>query len=225
MSIDALVKQVDQVLDRAHALFGQPGPAAGLADRHSGVSLAGAAELVARAHQRMSGLSGVLPATYHTFAADAGAGLGSVSNADNRLGTQIHDAVQADWTGRAGSGSVVNGAATDIATLAPVSRTPAGQRALIATLRARVAQQQKIVNARKAQECCWPPRFGRCCMRAAAAAGAGCRWVEALCRAEDSVAGVPRCRPCPVRLAWVILVGSDHVTHMPASSIGVGPAT
>ncbi|WAJ48023.1 C40 family peptidase (plasmid) [Mycobacterium sp. Aquia_216] len=152
MSIDALVAHVGQVLNRAHALFGQPGTGGGVAAGHSGAALGGAAELVRHSHHRMSGLSGVLPATYSTFATDAAPGLVKASTADNRLGTQIHDAVQVDWTGRANSGSVVNGAAADTSTLAPVSGTPAGQRALIATLRARLAQQQQIVNAHKAQD-------------------------------------------------------------------------
>ena len=152
MSIDALVKHVGKVLNRAHALFGEPGTGGGVAAGHSGSTLAGAAELVGHGHRRMAGLSGALPATYGTFATDAVPGLGRVSTADNRLGTQIHDAVQVDWTGRANSGSVVNGAAADTAALAPVSGTPAGQRALIATLRARVAQQQQIVNAHRAQD-------------------------------------------------------------------------
>jgi hypothetical protein len=146
VSIDALVEHVGQVLHRAHALFGQPGTGGGVAAGHSGAALAGAAELVRHSHHRMAGSSGVLPATYGTFATDAAPGLGTASTADNRLGTRIHDAVQVDWTGRTNSGSVVNGAAADTTTLAPVSGTPAGQRALIATLRARLAQQQQIVN-------------------------------------------------------------------------------
>jgi hypothetical protein len=146
VSIDALVQHVGQVLHRAHALFGQPGFGGGVAAGHSGAALGGAAELVRHSHHRMAGLSGVLPATYGTFATDAAPGLGRVSTADNRLGTQIHDAVQVDWTGRANSGSVVKGAAADTATLAAVSGTPAGQRALIATLRARLAQQHHLVN-------------------------------------------------------------------------------
>lgn len=141
-----------QVLHRGHALFGQPGFGGGAAAGHSGSALAGAAELVRHSHHRMSGLSGALPATYHTFAADAGPGLGTVSTADNRLGTQIHDAVQVDWTGRTNSGNVVNGAANDTTTFAPVSGTPAGQRALIATLRARVAQQQHLVDEYTARD-------------------------------------------------------------------------
>ncbi|MEE6140329.1 hypothetical protein SKC41_28930 [Mycobacterium sp. 050128] len=152
MSIDALVQHVGQVLNRGHALFGQPGTGGDVAAGRSDAALAGAAELVRHSQQRMSGLSGVLPATYTTFATDAAPGLGRVSTADNRLGTQIHDAVQVDWTGGANSGSVVKGAAADTTTLAPVSGTPAGQRALIATLRARLAQQQQIVNAHKARD-------------------------------------------------------------------------
>jgi peptidoglycan DL-endopeptidase CwlO len=76
VSIDALVKHVGQVLNRAHALFGQSDPGGGLAAGRSGATLAGAAELVRHSHHRMGGLSGALRATYTTFATDAGPGLG-----------------------------------------------------------------------------------------------------------------------------------------------------
>jgi hypothetical protein len=44
------------------------------------------------------------------------------------------------------SGAVLDGAANDVARLAPAADTPAGQRTLIAALRNRVAQQQGIVQ-------------------------------------------------------------------------------
>lgn len=100
----------------------------------------------------MSGLSGTLPATYGSFATDAGPPLDAAAGADNQLSSQLHDAAGTDRSGRMSSGSVVNGAAADTASLAPVSATPAGQRALIAALRTRVAQQQQVVTAHKAQD-------------------------------------------------------------------------
>ena len=47
------------------------------------------------------------------------------------------------------SDAVLTAASTDTSTLAPVSGTPGGQRAFVAALRARVAEQARVVNAYK----------------------------------------------------------------------------
>ena len=148
----ALVRQVGEVLGRAHALFGQPGSSGGVAALDAGTSLASAGDLVRTRQRQMSGLSGALPASYTSFATDAGPALNDASRADNQLSGQLQDAADIDRAGRATSGLVVNGAATDTAALAPVSDTPAGQRALITALRSRVAQQQQVINAYKARD-------------------------------------------------------------------------
>jgi hypothetical protein len=152
VSVGALVQQVGEVLGRAHALFGDPPASGGVAALDAGSGLAAAGDLVRGGQQRMSGLSGVLPVKYGGFATDAGAALDGGAGTDNSLGGQLQDAAGADRSGRASSGAVVNGAATDTASLAPLSGTPAGQRALITALRARVAQQQQVVNAYKTRD-------------------------------------------------------------------------
>jgi hypothetical protein len=100
----------------------------------------------------MTGLSGTLPANYTSFASDAVQALDAASGTDTRLSGQVHDARGAGRSGWARSGAVVSGAATDTVRLAPVSGTPAGQRALIATLGARVAHVNayKVQHARRA---------------------------------------------------------------------------
>jgi cell wall-associated NlpC family hydrolase len=97
-------------------------------------------------------LSGALPAHYSRFADNTAQALDAATGTDSRLGSRVRDAGRADRWGWASSGAVVTAAATDTAGLAPVSGTPAGQRALIATLRARVAQQQQVVNVYKARD-------------------------------------------------------------------------
>ena len=150
MSLGALVQQVGEVLGRAHLLFGDPPASGGVAALDAGSGLAAAGDLVRGGQARMTGLSGVLPAKYGGFATDAGAALDGAAGTDSSLGGWLDDAAGADRSGRASSGAVVNGAAADTAGLAPVSGTAPGQRALIAALRARVAQQQQVVNAHKA---------------------------------------------------------------------------
>jgi hypothetical protein len=147
VSVGALVQRVGEVLGRAHSLFGDPPASGGVAAADAGSGLAAAGDVVRGGQVRMSGLSGVLPVNYGGFATDAGAALDGAAGTDNNLSGQLQDAAGADRSGRSSSGAVVNGAATDTSSLAPLSGTPAGQRALVAALRARVAQQQQVLNA------------------------------------------------------------------------------
>ena len=140
------------MLGRAHSLFGDPPDVGGAAALDAGSGLAAAGECVRGGQRQMSGLSGALPVKYGGFATDARVALDGAAGTDSKLSGQLRDAAGADRSGRASSGAVVNGAATDTASVAPVSGTPAGQRALISALRARVAEQQQVVNAYKARD-------------------------------------------------------------------------
>ncbi len=142
----ALVRQVGEVLGRAHSLFGTPAVGQGLG---ASSGLAGAGSLVRGGAAQMSGLRGVLPASYGIFAADAGPALDNAAGADGALNGQLNNAATSDASGHTTSGAVLTAASTDTSTLAPVSGTPGGQRALVAALRARVAEQAQVVNAYK----------------------------------------------------------------------------
>ena len=140
----ALVQQVGEVLGRAHSLFGTPALGQGLG---ASSGLAGAGGLVRGGAAQMSGLSGVLPASYGVFAADAGPSLDHAGGADGALNGHLSTAATSDASGHSTSGAVLTAASADTSTLAPVSGTPGGQRALVAALRARVAEQAQVVNA------------------------------------------------------------------------------
>jgi peptidoglycan DL-endopeptidase CwlO len=144
VSVGALVQQVGEVLGRAHSLFGTPAVGEGLG---ASSGLAGAGSLVRGGAAQMGGLSGVLPASYGIFADDAGPTLDNAAGADGALNGQISTAATSDALGHSTSGAVLTAASTDTSTLAPVSGTPGGQRALVAALRARVAEQLQVVNA------------------------------------------------------------------------------
>ncbi|MBP1823026.1 cell wall-associated NlpC family hydrolase [Mycobacterium sp. OAE908] len=152
MSIAALVAQVGDVLDRAHALFGDPTPEGRAATLDAGAGLATAGDLVRTGHARVGGLSGDLASRYRRFAAGAGPTLYGVAGTDEALGGQLQAAAASDQSGRADSGAVRTGAASDTAVLSPVAGTPAGQRALVTALRARVAQQQHIIEAQRVRD-------------------------------------------------------------------------
>ncbi|WP_232425872.1 C40 family peptidase [Mycobacterium sp. JS623] len=152
MSIAVVVQQVGDVLARAHALFGDPVPAGHVAALDSGARVAAAGDLVRTGQARMAPLSGDLASRYSRFGAGAGPLLFGVAGTDEGLGGQLQAAVDSDQLGRADSGAVRSGAAGDTAALSPVSGTPAGQRALVAALRARLAQQQHIIEAQRAHD-------------------------------------------------------------------------
>ncbi len=152
VSVGAVVAQVGEVLSRAHSLFGDPpasgqGPAAG-----SVMKLSGAGELVRSGQAQMAPLSGQLATNYSTFAGGAGPALDTLAGNDRALSTQLDEAARTDRTGRTSSGGVVNGAAADTNGLAPLTNTPAGQKALLVALRNRVAQQQQVVQAYKTRD-------------------------------------------------------------------------
>ena len=147
----ALVRHVEQVLWRVHALFGGP-CSDGVEALDADWDLAGTGELLRRTRQRMASLTGALPTHYTRFAHDGVQAMDAATGTDIRLMGRVRDAGRADGWGWATSGAVVNGAATDTAGLAPVLGTPAGQRALIAALRARVAQQEHVINGYKARD-------------------------------------------------------------------------
>jgi hypothetical protein len=150
--VSALVQRVGEVLGRAHSLFGDPPASGQVAAADAGSGLAAAGDLVRGGQVRIAGLSGALPDKYGGFATDAGAALDSAAGTDRSLSGQLSDAAGADRSGRASSGAVVNGAQTDTSSLAPLSGTPAGQRALVAGLRARIAQQQQVVSGYTARD-------------------------------------------------------------------------
>ena len=151
VSVGALVRHVGEVLGRAHALFGGPSPH-GVSALDADWGLAGADDRLRSARRQMSGLAGASPVHYARFARDAAQALDAATGTDTRLRDSVRAAGHADGSGWASSGAVVNGAESDTAGLAPVSGTPAGQRALIAALRARIAQQQHVVDAYKARD-------------------------------------------------------------------------
>jgi peptidoglycan DL-endopeptidase CwlO len=93
-----------------------------------------------------------LPAHYTRFADDTVQALDAATRTDTGLRGTVLAAGRADGSGWASSGAVLDGAHGDTAALAPVSGTPAGQRALITALRARLAQQQHVVNAYRARD-------------------------------------------------------------------------
>lgn len=152
VTLGALVEHVGEALGRAHSLFGDPPESGGPAPLGARSRLAGAGDLVRGGLAQVSGLSGEFASDYTTFGGRAVPALDGLAGTDERLSDQLRDAAGADRSGRATSGGVVNGAAADTAALAPYTATPAGEKALVAALRARLAHQRQVVAAYKARD-------------------------------------------------------------------------
>jgi cell wall-associated NlpC family hydrolase len=152
MTLDAFVEHVGEVLGRAHSLFGEPPKSGRSVALASGRELAAAGNLVSGGIAQTSHQSGVFASDYRTFGDDSAGGLYRLAWNDERLGDHLRQAAHTDRVGRSTSGRVVNGAAADTAALASYTDTPAGQRALIAALRARLAHQQQVVAAYKRRD-------------------------------------------------------------------------
>jgi hypothetical protein len=137
--------QVSEALGRGHALFGVPLLAGGIPAKGSDQGLATAGELALAARARMASQSGAWATRYSAFATEAGPALHAARTADDGLGETLYAAADADRAGRRSSGSVLDGAVADTAALAPSSGTARGQRAIVNALRARVAQQRRLI--------------------------------------------------------------------------------
>ena len=140
------------MLGRAHSLFGDPPSSGGSAARGAGSALADAGDVIRGGRAQISALSGEFPTGYGAFGDRAAPSLDGLAGNDERLSDRLHDAAGADRTGRTASGGVLSGAAADTTTLAPYTGMPAGQKALITALRARVAHQQQVVAAYRARD-------------------------------------------------------------------------
>lgn len=149
MSLAAIVAEAGDVLGRGHSLFGTP-VSAGESTGVNGLSRAG--DLVRDGVARASGLSGDLASSYWQFGGRTGLGLDTLSGVDERLGGGLRDAAAADRSGHARSGTVLTGAAADVTGLAPYTGHPAGEKALLTAMRARLAQQQQVVQAYKLRD-------------------------------------------------------------------------
>jgi hypothetical protein len=145
--VGAIIEHVGGVMGRTHSLFGDPPRSGGSEVGGAAAGLSDAAQAMGRNQTLMSGLSGEFASGYDTFAADAGPALDGLAGLDDQVGGRLDDAAGSDRDGRAASGAAIDGATGDAAVLAPLANVPAGERALLISLRRRVAQQQRVVAA------------------------------------------------------------------------------
>jgi hypothetical protein len=145
VAIDAVVRQVGELLHRAHTLFADPPTSGGPTAAGAGAQLADAGQQLQAGRRQMIGLGGRLAGGHGRLTGAAGAGLFALAGGDEQLGRCLEQAADADRHGRAASGAVLRAVVADVVALAPLSGTPAGQHALLSALRARVAQQHSII--------------------------------------------------------------------------------
>ena len=146
VGLDVVVARVGAALSRGHGLFS---PA--LLD--AGAPLASSSEVLASAARRVADGVQMLDAAGRFGRSSGGARvrlagrLAAAGGLDAVLGGVAGDAAAADGRGRAASGEVVAAAGDDVARAGPYTNTPAGQQALLQTLRDRVDEQRQVISA------------------------------------------------------------------------------
>jgi hypothetical protein len=145
VAIDAVIRQVGELLDRAHTLFADPPASGGPTAVGAGARLADAGQQLHAGRRQMTDLAGRLAGGHGRLTGAAGAELSALAGGDEQLGRCLEQAADTDRHGRAASRAVLRAVVADVAALAPLSGTPAGQHALLSALRARVAHQQSII--------------------------------------------------------------------------------
>lgn len=152
VSVGALVQYVGEVLGRSRALFGDPTDAAGTAATGAGARLDDAARPLVAGQRRFAPLSGDFATGYDGFRRRVSPALDRLAGLEDRVGGVLTDAAGSNRRGRAESGAVLNGAASDTAELAAWSATPAGERLLLTQLRGRLVQQRRVIAAYRARD-------------------------------------------------------------------------
>jgi peptidoglycan DL-endopeptidase CwlO len=145
VAIDAVVRQVGELLDRAHTLFADPPASVGPTAAGAGAQLAGAGQRLHAGRRQMTDLAGRLAGGHGRLTGVAGAELSTLAGRDEQLGRCLEQAANTDRDGHAASGAVRRAVVADVVALAPLSGIPAGQHALLSALRARAAHQQRII--------------------------------------------------------------------------------
>lgn len=146
VSIDVVVRQVQELLTRAHTLFADPAPCGASLTTESGTGLADAGQQWRPAATRATAMSGRLAGDYRQFTDSARAELSALAERDDQLARNLEHAERTQHQGGFESAGVLGAAAADAAALAPLTRAPAGQQALLHALRTRVAQQQRLLR-------------------------------------------------------------------------------
>ncbi|MGD9620703.1 MAG: hypothetical protein AB7G47_10735 [Mycolicibacterium sp.] len=151
MSVDVVVARAAAALSRGHSLF-SPAPldaAPGLSG--SSQTLTSLSNRIAASPQRL-GAQGQFADAYGDVAQRFSGRLSGTGALDAKLSSLLGQAAAADAAGRNQSATAVNAAAADTARTAPLTNTPAGQRALLIALRDRINQQRHVIEAHKARD-------------------------------------------------------------------------
>ena len=149
MSLAQACAAAQAAIARAQSLFGaDAAPDSGAAE--TAATLRQAQQHTAGAPAQMGDMSGMLPDAHRSFADHAATQLRAAASADDALDGYL---TQAARLTQAGSGPLQAIADQNRATVlaAASARSPAAQRAVVATLRSQVAQARNVVNDTRRQ--------------------------------------------------------------------------
>ena len=146
MAIERAAAQALAAVERVRSLFSSSAQA----PPPAGPSLGAAAQAVAAAGQRASGLSNELTGQHQGLVAETTGVLTGYDHADSTLHEQLEAAAAATRRGREELDEIA-ARTRSLARSAVTADTPAGQRAALRALRAEVARASSVVNSTAAQ--------------------------------------------------------------------------
>jgi hypothetical protein len=145
VSMDAVVRQIGELLSRSHTLFAEPATSGACTAPESGARLADAGQQLQAGGDRTAQLAGRMSDGHALFSGSASTELSALAGSDTRFSGYLQDAAEKQDQGSAASSAVIGAATADTTALGLLTRTPAGQHALLIALRAQVAEQQRII--------------------------------------------------------------------------------
>jgi hypothetical protein len=150
VSMDAVVRQIGELLSRSHSLFAGPGFSGAPMAAESGARLADAGQWLQAGGDRTAQLAGRMSDGHASFSGSASTELAALAGRDEQLSQHLEHAATAHDLGSAVSAAEIGAATGHTTALAPLMQTPAGQDAVLRALRTRVAQQQRIITDTRA---------------------------------------------------------------------------
>jgi antirestriction protein ArdC len=143
--MDAVVRQIGELLSRSHSLFAGPGPSGAPTAAGSGARLADAGQRVQAGGDRIAQLAGRMSDGHASFSGSASTELSALAGCDAQLSRHLERATENHQRGNAASTAVIGAATVDTTALGLLTRTSAGQHAVLSALRAQLAEQQRII--------------------------------------------------------------------------------
>ncbi|OBK76681.1 hypothetical protein [Mycobacterium sp. 1274761.0] len=147
MALPDLVRNVGDVLSRAHTLFGtaDPDAAAATPDRLTDIT-----DTIRSGQEQAASMTGDAITGYADFAHGTREALDHLSGVESELGRRLQDAAEAVTAAHTASGSALDVASSASDALDQLTGAPAAEIAVIRALRAQVGHELELIRTQQA---------------------------------------------------------------------------